>query len=280
VRCAATGLLFGSCTACCVVETRPWLSVHHKQLQKAVFYFLLNILLFSDLRNERRRVPRVRGGVLCYGVVGWMILTVKQKFGCAVRAADQGLMDDGLAMVAEGEKPSKPAAQQARGRGYYYKARGFDEPEIQGASPGRGCLGSNKDEGQPVRRWRHLESFFWGSRPAHRLDKTPATWESSGVPEARSCFCLRNGTQRRVPQAARGRSLANPHMHAFAPPLQVSGGSESELEDCGPVVLVFEVRRRGALSGGSRSWLELSPVTNPWERSISSTSPDSGFCCC
>jgi hypothetical protein len=91
-----------------------------------------------------------------------MILTVKQKFGCAVRAADQGLMDDGLAMVAEGEKPSKPAAQQARGRGYYYKARGFDEPEIQGASPGRGCLGSNKDEGQPVRRWRHLESFFLG----------------------------------------------------------------------------------------------------------------------
>ena len=42
----------------------------------------------------------------------------------------------------------------------------------------------------------------------------------------------------------------------FPPPLQ-SARRERELDGCGPVVLVFEVRRRGAPSGGPLSWLEL-----------------------
>jgi hypothetical protein len=52
--------------------------------------------------------------------------------------------------------------------------------------------------------------------------------------------------------------------HAFSPLAVTSVRWKSELDDCDPVVLVFEVRRRGALSGGLEVLAEAAPYNNPW----------------
>jgi hypothetical protein len=132
-----------------------------------------------------------------------------------------------------------------------------------------------------VRRRRAPEPFFRGAHMRDTANLEPARRPPGDVGNRGAepaagvlCFCLRNATaeERREPASPHvpaihpslsSNSLANPHTCPLSsPPLQ-SAGRESELSGCGPVVLVFEVRRRGAPSGGPPSWLELSPARQP-----------------
>ncbi len=124
----------------------------------------------------------------------------------------------------------------------------------------RGRLeGKIRIEGLSVRRRRAPEPFLWETHMPdnHPTHPTPPwrRWKpAEPEPEAGGVLFLftkwRNGTTaKRLSQATCAIDLwrirTSTALFPFPPPLQ-SARRECELDGCGPVVLVFEVRRRGA----------------------------------
>jgi hypothetical protein len=73
--------------------------------------------------------------------------------------------------------------------------------------------------------------------------------------------------------------LTNPHMLSQSPPPPpLQARWESELEDCSPLVLVFEVRRGGALEWRLAVLAGAVPLQTPCDRSMSPASADEWRC--
>jgi len=95
---------------------------------------------------------------------------------------------------------------------------------------------------------------------AGQLQSRIGTWERNQRGAPRLILFLFYEIDRRSKRVARAAAWEISDESAQLSPLQVSDRARLGSMTCRPLVLVFEVRGRGAQGGGPLSWLELFPL--------------------